>query len=581
MPSQKDNKPSDLALVRRFAPFLRPYYIQLVAILLTVILLSGVNICLPLLIKNIIDKGFKNNNGPVVIWLLVGVGGVYIIRNVLFFVSRNWSVQIGEGVAFDLRRSLFEHIQGLGLSFYQKIKPGKLTSRLMGDVANIQEFFRDSLGTMGADALTVGLLLVVMFAFDWRLALVSSAVLPLQVIAYYRMRVGIKQTSQLAAEQLSVVHGDLVESFSAAEVVKGFGQEDHEAAVFQESMERTRDAQISQRVIHVWQKIIADLLIGMGYLVVLGYVGWLVIGNGMKWLDYMGTFFLFWMCLGLVYPRVANIISEAAKFQRSLTSLERVYEILDVRPSPQETKPLVKLPSILGEVRFQDVSFSYDGGNKMVLDNMSFRVPAGQTLVIAGPSGCGKSTLVNLLLRMFDPVSGNILIDGTDCRHIRLDVLRQQIGVAFQECFLFNRSILENIRYARPNASIEEIEEAAKKADAHGFITRLRDGYQTIVGEGGEVLSRGEKQRITLTRAILKEPKILILDEATASVDPESEKAILKAIEPIMQERTTLLITHRREIIGNAKYLLRMGEGPALAGARPTYQYLDRSGQPE
>ena len=577
MPARKDNKPNDLAMVRRFAPFLRPYYVQLVAILLTVILLSVVNICLPLLIKSIIDGAFRERNGRLLLWLLGGVAGVYIARNVLFFASRSWSVRIGEGLAFDLRRTLFEHIQGLGLAFYQKIRPGRLTSRLMGDVSNIQEFFRDSLGTMGADALTVGLLMVVMFVFDWRLAMVSSAVLPLQIIAYYRMRVGMKQTSRAAAEQLSIVHGDLVENFSAAEVVKSFGQENHEAEVFQKSIELTRQAQISQRTVHVRQKIIADLLIGLGYMVVLGYAGLLLINGSVTWLDYSGTFFLFWMCLGLVYPRVAAIISEAGKFQRSLASMERVYEILDVRPTPQETKPLAKLPEIQGEVEFQNVSFSYDGSNKAILDDISFRVPAGETLVIAGPSGCGKSTLVNLMLRMFDPVSGNILIDGTDCRHIQLDVLRRQIGVAFQECFLFNRSILENIRYASPDASIEEIEEAAKKANAHDFIARLRDGYQTIVGEGGAVLSRGEKQRITLTRAILKEPKILILDEATASVDPASERAILKAIEPIMQEKTTLLITHRQEIIASAKYLLRMGEGPALVGARPTYQYLDRS----
>ena len=567
-------------MVRRFAPFLRPYYTQLIAILVTVILLSGANICLPLLVKTIIDEGFRNRNVHLVVWLLAGVGGVYIARNVLFFASRNWSVKIGEGLAFDLRRALFEHIQGLGLAFYQKTKPGKLTSRLMGDVANIQEFFRDSLGNMGADALTVGLLMVVMFIFDWRLALVSSAVLPLQIAAYYRMRSGIKQTSQAAAEQLSIVHGDLVESFSAAEVVKSFSQEDHEAAVFQKSMERTRQAGISQRVVDVWQKIIADLLIGLGYLIVLGYVGWLLIGKNttLRWLDYSGTFFLFWMCLGLVYPRVADIITAAGKFQRSLASLERVYDILDVRPAPQETKPVAALPSIQGEVEFQGVSFTYKNGDKTILQDMSFHVPAGETLVIAGPSGCGKSTLVNLLLRMFDPTSGTILIDGTDYRHIRLDVLRRAIGVAFQECFLFNRSILENIRYARPTASLEEIEAAAKKANAHEFISRLRQGYHTVVGEGGEVLSRGEKQRISLTRAILKEPKILILDEATASVDPESERAILKAIEPIMQGRTTLLITHRQEIIAKAKYLLRMGEGPALVGVRPTYQYFDRSG---
>ncbi|MCK4850902.1 MAG: ABC transporter ATP-binding protein, partial [Phycisphaerae bacterium] len=341
--------------------------------------------------------------------------------------------------------------------------------------------------------------------------------------------------------------------------------------------EKTRAAQISQRVHHVRQKIISDLLIGLGYLVVLGYVGDLVINRGVAWRDFMGTFVMFWMCLGLAYTRVGGIISEAAKFQRSLASLERVWAILDLRPTPKETEPLAKVAGIRGDVEFRNVWFCYPNNGQPILRDVCFQVPAGQTLVITGPSGCGKSTLVNLLLRMFDPTSGSILIDGLDYRHIRLAKLRQAIGVAFQECFLFNRSILENIRYARPTARQEQIEAAAKKANAHDFICRLRDGYQTVVGQGGVELSRGERQRITLTRAILKEPRILILDEATTSVDPESERAILKAIEPIMADRTTLLITHREEIISGARHLLRMSDGPASDGGGTTCQYFDRS----
>ena len=542
-----------------------------------IILLSAVNICIPLLTKGIIDKVFRDRNDYLLLWLLAGVAGAYIGRNLLFFASRYWSVQISESLAFDLRRNLFEHIQGLGLEFYRRFKPGKLTSRLMGDVTSIQEFFRDSLGTMGADALTVCLLLIVMFIYNWQLALVSSAVLPLQVVAYYRMRAGIKLSSRAVAEQLSVVHGDLVESFTAAEVVKGFGREDHEAAKFKESIQKTRDAQISQRVYHVRQKIISDLLIGLGYLIVLAYVAHLVINLGVLWRDFSGTYIMFMMCLRLAYTRVGGIISEAAKFQRSLVSLERVWAILDIRPPPKETEPLAKVAGIHGDVEFRNVSFCYPSKDQPILRDVCFRVPAGQTLVITGPSGCGKSTLVNLLLRMFDPTSGSILIDGVDYRHIRLAKLRQEIGVAFQECFLFNRSILENIRYARPTARLEQIEAAAKRANAHDFICRLRDGYQTVVGQGGVELSRGERQRITLTRAILKEPRILILDEATASVDPESERAILKAIEPIMADRTTLLITHREEIISGARHLLRMGDGPAPDGVGTTCEYFDRS----
>ena len=557
-------------MIRRLLHYLWPHSALIIAILLTIILLSAVNICLPLLLKTIIDKVFRDRNDYMLPWLLAGVAGAYITRNSLFFVSRYWSVQIGEGLAFDLRRSLFEHIQGLGIEFYRRFKPGKLTSRLMGDVTSIQKFFRDSLGTLGADTLTVCFLLIVMFVYNWPLALIATAVLPLQVFAYYRMRGAIKLTSKAAAEQLSVVHGDLVESFTAAEVVKGFGREDHEAEKFKESIQKTKDAQISQRVYHVRQKIISDLLIGLGYIIVLAYVAHMLINQQVQWDRFMGTFFMFWMCLRLAYTRVGSIISEAAKFQRSLASLERVYAILDIRPAPKEAEPLAKFDGIRGDVEFRNVSFAYQDNTHTILQNLSFTIPAGETLVIAGPSGCGKSTLVNLLLRMFDPSAGSILIDNVDSKRIRLAELRQEIGVAFQECFLFNRTILENILYARPAATQQQIEDAAKKANAHDFICHLQNGYQTVVGQGGVELSRGEKQRITLTRAILKEPKILILDEATASVDPESEQAILKAIEPIMKDRTTLLITHRQEIISRATHLLRLGQAPA-------YQYLDSS----
>lgn len=572
-----DSKKSDLALVRRLLPFLRPHAGLIFFILLTIVLLSGVNICLPLLIKAIINPGFKDGNGVLLIWLLSAMAAVYLARNLLFFISRYWSVKISEGLAFDLRRTLFEHIQGLGLDFHHKVKPGRLTGRLMGDVANVHEFFRDSLGTAGADALTVVLLLVVMFVTNWQLALFASAVLPLQVWSYYRMRAVIKRSSKAASEQMSVVHGDLVESFSAAEVVKSFGQEGHEADVFRESMEKTRKAQISQRVLHVRQKIVADLLVGLGYLLVLGYVSYLVLSGTVNWAEFSGVFVMFLMCLGLMYPRMAGIISEAAKFQRCLASLERVYVILDSRPAPKQSEPAADIKRLRGEIEFRNVCFSYDTNDKVVLHDISFRVPAGQTLAIAGPSGGGKSTLVNLLLRMFDPTSGEVLIDGVNYQHIRPDVLRRDVGVAFQECFLFNRSILENIRYARPSASQEEIETAAKSAHAHEFISRLPQGYETVVGDGGAILSRGEMQRIGLTRALLKEPRILILDEATSSVDSESERAILEAIEPIMKDRTTLMITHKQELIDKTEHLLVLGDAAGRGEKSPGYCYYDRS----
>ena len=566
-----------MALVRRLLPFLRPHLGLIFAILVTIVILSGVNICLPLLIKAIINPGFKQGNVALLIWLVSAVAGVYLARNLLFFVSRYWSVKISEELAFDLRRTLFDHIQGLGLEFYRRFKPGRLTSRMMVDVSNVYEFFRDSLGKMGADFLTVLLLLLVMFATNWRLALLASVVLPLQIWAYYRMRAGIKRTSKAASEQMSVVQGDLVESFSAAEVVKGFGQEDHEADVFRRSMEKTRKTQIGQRVLHVRQKIVADLLVGLGYLLVLSCVSYMVLTEKVNWADFSGVFVMFLMCLGLMYPRAAAIISEAAKFQRCLASLERVYVVLDSSPMPKQREPAADTTALQGKIEFRNVCFSYDPKDKMVLQDISFRLLTGQTLAIAGPSGAGKSTVVNLLLRMFDPTSGEILIDGVNCQRIGLGILRRDIGVAFQECFLFNRSILENILYARPSASQEEIEAAAKNANAHAFISRLPHGYETVVGEGGTILSRGEMQRIGLTRALLKQPKILILDEATSSVDAESERAILDAIGPIMKGRTTVMITHKQELIDKAERLLVLGDPATRESELPGYCYYDRS----
>ena len=540
--------------VRRLAGLLRPYLPRLSLALAAQIALALINMlpaAIPALLLNHI---FPEHNWALLWILLGGVLAYYILRNVLFHLSKFTVVRVGEHLCFTLRNRLFENLQQMSLGFYQRNQPGKVSSRVMNDSFVIQTFIQDDAPKLIQNALMFLVALAIIFAMSWKLAIVSVIVLPLHLVVYHVFRRPIKKASGAAQEQLATVQGNLIEKILGAEVVKGFTAEDREKDSFRDAIDQSRQSQLRSKHFHVIQKNIADFLIGLGLVLLIGFGAYQVLQGQMI----AGTFISFYAYVWMLYPAVMELINGVAKLTRCSACVDRVFDILE-HPADFVDGSRRGVP-IAGRLKFQNVSFRY-GDGPPVLKNVSMEIPAGRVCAIVGPSGSGKSTLVSLVPRFIDPGTGRVFVDDIPVDEYTIRHLRQSIGVAFQECFLFNSSIFENLRYARPDATMNQIIEVAKRTGAHEFIARMPSGYGTILGEEGMSLSRGQKQRITLTRAMLKNPRILILDEATASIDSPSEGQIIPAILEFMKGKTTLMITHRPELLKHADVVLHLNEG--------------------
>ena len=536
------------------------------------IVLAIVNMAVPASIALLLNDVFPKQRWSLLWLILAGILAVYLARNVLYFGSKYTAVSIGEGVSFRLRNRLFERLQQMSLRFYRQNQPGKLSSRVMNDSFVVQSFIQDDLPTLLQASFRFICIVAIIYAVNWKLALVSTIVLPLHLIAFARFKRPIKSASGVAQEHLAVVQGNLIEKFLGVEVVKACTAEQRENDAFTSAIDASRRSQLRSKVFHVTQKVVGDLLVGLGTIGLLCFGAFQV----MKRHDPMapGTFIAFFGYVGMLYPTVLELTSGFAKLTRTTASVDRVFEVLESTEGERPSFGPTLWPTLEGRVKFEDVSFAYEDGVR-VLHDISFEVEPGQVCAIVGPSGAGKTTLVNLLPRFMEPTGGRVLVDGVDVREVEVRHLRSAIGVAFQECFLFNSTIFENLRYARPDASIDEIVLVARRTGAHDFILSLPDGYSTVVGDQGLSLSRGEKQRITLTRAMLSQPRVLILDEATASLDGASEDRIVPEILDFMRDRTTLMITHRPEMLRHANHVICLEKGRVVFQGRPEDMPVD------
>lgn len=553
------------------ALLLKPYSGRMAWSVVMFIALAGVNMLFPAFMAIIFNDVFPSEHNPDGDWgllwmILIGILFVYVARNVLFFGGKYTAVAVGENICFTLRNRMFEHLQQMNLRFYREHKAGKVSSRLMDDSFVIQSYIQDELPTLMQAIFRFMCLVAIIYAVNWQLALASTIVLPLHLLVFYKFKRTIKESSKVAQEQLSNVHGNLIEKFLGAEVVKGFTGEERENEAFVKAIDLSRRSQLQTKTYHVTQKIIADLLVGLGTIALLGFGAYQVLktNNPMR----PGTFIGFFSYVGMLYPTVLELMTGFAKMTKATASVDRVFDLLQ-HSAEEESREGTMYKPIRGHLRFEHVWFSY-GEEKQVLSDVNLDILPGQVCAIVGSSGAGKSTLVSMVPRFNEPDAGSVKLDGLDIRQIDMRHLRTTIGIAFQECFLFNSSILENLRYARPDATMRQIVEVAKRTGAHHFITKLPDGYDTIVGDGGMALSRGEKQRITLTRAMLKNPKILILDEATASIDIATESQIIPSILEFMRGKTTLMITHRHELLQHADVVVQLSEGKVVYQGPPT-----------
>ena len=549
--------------MRRVLIMLRPYFMKLAIVFVVMMALTGVNLLVPYCMGLLFNEVFPTPTHPEgsvkLLWpIMLGLIVIFGVRNALFFHFKYTVVEIGENFCFTLRNKLFEHLQQLNLSFFRQHNAGKISSKVMNDSYVIQQFIQDDLPKLLQSLFLFLCIMIIIFMVSWPLALVSTVVLPIHLFIYFHFRTPIKRTGKDAAEQLSIVHGNLIEKFLGIEVVKGFSAEDRENEAFVNAIDISRKSQLQSKTYLVFQKITADLLIGVGMVALIGFGAYQVLKKENPMLA--GDFVMFYIYIKMLYPTIIDLMGGLAKFTRASASIDRAFEMLDLEDIETQPNDVALKPDIRGHIAFKKVSFSY-GDNKEVLRKVTFTVRPGQVCAIVGASGAGKSTLVGLIPRFQEATSGVIEIDGFKLQEIDLNHLRSKMGIVFQECFLFNSTVLENLRYAKPDASMRQIIDVAKRTGTHEFIEKLPDGYDTILGESGMTLSRGEKQRITLTRAMLRNPQILVLDEATASIDSASEAQIVPAILQFMHGKTTLMITHRPELLRHADMVVHLDEG--------------------
>jgi subfamily B ATP-binding cassette protein MsbA len=546
----------------RFLGLCRPHALQISLGVALILAATFLTLPAPWILKIIIDKALPNKDVALLAKLLGLFTVLFILRAWLTLIRNRVLQHAAMRLVCDLRIQLFVHLQTLSLRYFDITHTGETVSRVSQDTGEVYTLTNGFLINLIADSVTVVVVVGFLFYVDWRLAAATCAVMPLFVFNYLHNRKRMREESRTHRQNWDKVMGFLHEKVSSARVIKSFVREQGEITAFSGGI--NADFFNYSRIVMRNTKlaVIADLLGSIGALVVLGYGGWLVVKGQMG----VGTLVAFNAYIAFVFPPIVRFVDLATIFQRAITALENVFALLDTKPEVADLADAAPLPHIAGDVEFRGVSFDYDPaatlpGGPRTLRDVSFHVRAGQVAAIVGPSGSGKSTIINLLARFYDPVSGEVLVDGHDIRHATVDSFRRQIGIVLQENVLFSGTLEDNLKYGKPDATREEIIAAATTANAHDFIVALPDGYSTVVGERGAQMSGGQRQRIAIARAILKDPRILIFDEATSALDLASERLIQEAMERVMKGRTTFIIAHRLSTIQMADQILVMDQG--------------------
>ena len=557
----------------RLLGYARPYMVRMGLGVLCVAVVAFTHIMMPQITKFVIDRILGSHGRPVTLrlvgmsltlrplamlnFIFVCILLLYAVQGVMSFARTYLMSWVGQRVLFDIRNGLFQRLQELPMQFYQRRGTGLLMARITGDVDAMGGMITSSTIDLFTNALTVVVIVAILVKWDWRLALISFVVLPLFAINYHLFIRYIRAIWVRLRDKWSELYGELHESIAGAQVVKAFSQERYEKRMFFRSMRETYGHSVDLARVGTLMGGISQLLAALGTAVILWYGGGEVLRHQLT----IGQLVGFMGYLGMLYSPVVTLSTSNEIIQRGLISAERVFDIVDARSSVKEDPNANPLPPVKGQVVFDHVSFSYEP-EKLVLDDISAAAEPGMVVALVGPSGSGKTTFANLIPRFYDPTSGRVLIDGNDIRHVTLRSLRSQIGMVLQETFLFSGTIKDNLRYGRMEATDQEVVEAAIMANAHDFIVKeLPEGYDSEVGERGLRLSGGQKQRIAIARAILRNPRILILDEATSSLDSEAESLIQEALERLMRDRTTFVIAHRLSTVMKADVILVLREG--------------------
>ena len=595
---EKENQPViTRELLLRVWRFAEPYWLRVGGLLLSILIITGLGLLSPLLFRDLIDNAIPNRDFARLNWLALGMIGIPLLNGIIGVWQRNLNSQIGEGVIFDLRRALYEHMQRMSLRFFTQTRTGELMSRLNNDVVGAQRAISDTLVTIISNLVSVVATIAIMLTLEWRLTLLGVVILPLFVLPARRIgRVlrDLRRDSMVRSAEMNATMNETL-NVSGALLVKLFGREQREMARFSHDAEAVRDIGIRSAVISRWFFMMLGVVSAVGTAAIFWVGGLLVLRGEFT----VGTIVAFGTYVGQLYGPLMALPNAPEEFAQSMVSFERVFEVLDI-PVEIDEKPNAKpLPPVAGKIAFEQVAFDYtvvpderqvgltevrrrgsallkrgkqaENGaaadpkivpsRSQALDGISFTIEPGQLVALVGPSGSGKTTTTYLIPRLYDPTNGRILIDDHDIRDVTLASLSENIGMVTQETYLFYDTIRANLLYANPDASEAAMMAAAQAANIHDFIMSLPDGYDTVVGERGYRLSGGERQRIAIARVVLKDPRILVLDEATSSLDSLSEALIQEALQRVMEGRTSLVIAHRLSTILAADKILVLENG--------------------
>jgi ATP-binding cassette subfamily B protein len=560
-------RPGDFYILWRCFEYLRPYWQTTAGTYLAMLVIIGLSLLTPQFIGWIVDHGIQAGNRQVLAWSILALIGLTFVRGVVTFLQGRWSEIASQGVAYDLRNELYQKLAGLSFAYHDRTETGQLLSRSVQDVDRIRFLTgRAVLRLVESTLLALGTLAVLLW-MNPALALLSMAALPLLSYRAYVFGKKLRPFSLAVQQQLAVLTTRLDQNLRGARVVKSFAQEEAEIERFAKENEEWFDLSVTSARLQSINNPLLDLIANIGGVFIVWYGGLLVmrgqltLGELIAFNTYLVQLLQPVRRLGLIVPA----ISMAA------TAGERIFEILDTPSTVSDAPDAYPLPPVKGHVRFGGVSFSYFGRHR-VLQEIDLEAQPGQVIALLGATGSGKSSILNLIPRFYDATAGHITIDGHDVRKVTLASLREQIGIVLQETTLFAATIRENIAFGRPEASEAEIIAAAQAAQAHDFILAMPEGYDTAVGERGVTLSGGQKQRVAIARALLKDPRILILDDATSSVDSATERQIQLALARLMQGRTSFVIAQRLSTVRLANQILVLEKG--RVAARGTHQEL-------
>lgn len=545
-----------MTLYLRILSYIKPYMHRLIFAMFCTIMAAAGNLYIPWIIKDMIDEVLADKNGTMLNWIAASIIAIFVVRG-LFWYGQNYLMSyVGQSVIIDIRAAVLKKLQRLSVSFYDKNKTGTIMSYVTNDVNALQSAMVENTIEMITEGFILIGSVVAMIYLDWCLTLFTVCTFP--VVLWFMEFFGkkIRKTGGRIQECTADITSVLQESVASARVIKSFVREDYEVDRFDVENRANFRANMKNAQLMATLTPVVELVAAIGVTMIIWYGGNNVI-NGTITAGSLVAFLTYAVNISNPIKRLTRVIGN---IQKALAAAQRVFMIIDMPEEIAESRDAKQLPEVSGKVEFQNVSFAYDDKGNVITD-LSFSVKPGEVIAIVGPSGAGKSTIANLLPRFYDVNKGDIKIDGHSVREVTLDSLREQVGIVPQETMLFNGSVYNNILYGRLDATKEEIEAAAKAANAHDFIMQLTDGYETKLGDRGVNLSGGQRQRIAIARAILKNPRILILDEATSALDTESERVVQEALDRLMVGRTSFVIAHRLSTVKNADKILVLEKG--------------------